>query len=144
MDIQEKMLLTDEEIYQAAKPHTTDKFWVVDFDRAISKAQLDKALNIRQDCEKCGGEGHFYYAEGGHKAECEVCQGTGTGLSLGEVWVLYQQGKLVELDENQKLPVHLRWEGDTPDSAVDRARTVMVWKNWRKVKRVKLVEKENK
>ncbi len=58
--------------------------------------RADQILNIRQDCEKCGGEGHFYYAEGGHKAECEVCQGTGTGLSLGEVWERYQQGKLVE------------------------------------------------
>ncbi|KKM70244.1 hypothetical protein LCGC14_1442630 [marine sediment metagenome] len=57
----------------------------------------DQVLNIGLDCEKCHGDGHFYYVEGGHKAECDKCHGTGkAGLSLGEVWELYQQGKLVE------------------------------------------------
>ncbi|KKM14655.1 hypothetical protein LCGC14_1703960 [marine sediment metagenome] len=65
------------------------------------KKYLDAILNIRQDCKECKGSGGLAVPDmniGELEAkQCWSCQGTGTaGLSLGEVWVLYQQGKLVE------------------------------------------------
>ncbi len=49
---------------------------------------VDEFINIRMDCE------HYWDKTNGIKykvADCPKCQGK-AGLSLGEVWELYQQG----------------------------------------------------
>ncbi len=107
-------------------------------------------LNTRQDCGKCYGEGKHYGLTGdamGHRGwfSCDKCQGTGkAGLSLGEVWERYQQGKLVELDDGQELTEEILGASKfAQDVRFGWEKCIEAHKrdNFRKVK---LVEKENK
>ncbi len=69
------MLLTDDEIYEAARPHTDEVFWVVEFDRSIAQAQHEKDMNhVTQKgrvCPECLGNGGYHTAF--HSASWKQC-----------------------------------------------------------------------
>ena len=116
MDYKE-LLLTDEEIQAIICGYQVESsaIWNSDLSRnekiikvaslesvyrRVAEAKLDKALNIRLDCERCNGKGSWVKEDDACNAvgdPCDNCGGQGkAGLSLGEVWERYQQGKLVE------------------------------------------------
>ena len=115
-------------------------------------ALLPKPQQPEQEvCQICGGEGKLFQYDDGQRQEigCDYCHGTGkAGLSLGEVWERYQQGRLVELDDYQSLPAYShdnymligdngRQDWDDWIKRVYKIHQDMLIDGWMKVKRVK-------
>ena len=104
MDYKEKIA----DLFRIAREEGAIKKW------ADGVSDAEEALSTRQDCERCNGKGSWVKEDDACNAvgdPCDNCDGTGeAGLSLGEVWELYQQGKLVELDDDQTLPEYTNYQ----------------------------------